>query len=148
MLAQEAICFHILISQNRHMKCLLISEGYHRKAGYVGETSWGNRTHHRPSVSPALWANRPCWEGGTSEDRLIHGLSKANHRGSHAQGHLPAASERPVSPSNQIPVAVCTAPGSLLCCLGFCILALLIVAFILDSETLGIRSDPQARWLD
>lgn len=59
---------------------------------------------------PVMWAGWPCWEDSTSEDRLIHGLSKGNYRGSHAQGHLPAARERQVSPSNQIPVVSC--PGS------------------------------------
>nr|KAF6353513.1 hypothetical protein mPipKuh1_010472 [Pipistrellus kuhlii] len=76
----------------------------------------------------------------------------ANSRGSHAQGHLPAASERQVSPSNQIPVASCPpAPAPAPCfvaSLGFCILALLFIAFLPDFEALGIRSDLQASLLD
>ena len=45
------------------------------------------------------WTGQSYWEDGSSQDRLLRGLSKADPRGSHAQGHLPAASksERSVS---------------------------------------------------
>lgn len=90
------------------------------------------------------WAGQSYWEGGTSKDRLTHSLSKADPRGSHAQGHLPASSKSKCLLATRfqwLPVLTACPGGSLLCCLEVCIWALLIITFILNSGIVGIRSD-------